>query len=66
MSSDQGWTLTYGAVGGEVRLDGGRVVLREALVVTSRDLERRLLGAEAEVDHCPAAEEKEQEEGECE
>lgn len=57
-------TLTYRAVGGEVRLDGGRVVLRETLVVAGRDLERRPLGAEAEVDHRPAAEEKEQEEGE--
>lgn len=56
--------LTYCAVGGEVRLDGGRVVLWDTLVVAGRDLERRPLGTEAEVDHRPAAEKKEQEEGE--
>lgn len=59
IGNNEAGTLTYCAVGGKVRLDGGRVVLREALVVAGRDLERRPLGAEAEVDHRPAAEEKE-------
>lgn len=58
--------LTHGAVGGEVGLDGGCVILWNTLIVTGRDPKRRSsVGPQAEVDHCPAAKERKQEEGQC-
>lgn len=57
--------LTHGAVGGEVGLDGGCIIQRDPLVVAGGHPEGRSpVGPQGEVDHCPAAEETEEEEGE--
>lgn len=54
--------LTHGAVGGEVGLNGSRVILRDTLVIAHRDPKGRpFTRSQAEVDHCPATKERKQE-----
>lgn len=51
--------LTHGAVGGEVGLDGGAIILWDPLIVAGRHPKRCSSGGpQGELDHCPAAEEK--------
>lgn len=54
--------LTHGAVGGEVGLDGGRVILWNPLIVADRYPKRwASVGPQGEVDHGPAAKKSKQE-----
>lgn len=54
--------LTHSAVGGEVGLNSGRVILWDSLIIAGRDPKGgSFMGAQDEVDHCPAAKERKQE-----
>lgn len=59
--------LTHGAIGGEVGLNGGCVILWNPLIVAGRHPKRwSSIGPQGEVDHCPAAEKRKQEQCQCE